>query len=355
MGKRLDILVPHYHEPAEVTKPLLDSIALQQAIDFDDVGVIICHDGDEPDINSSTNLGDYFPSETESKEFDFYDAAIGGNYSLFAEYPFEIKQTRIPHKGVSAARNACLDASEAEYVMFCDCDDIFYNACGLWILFREMDFGQFDSMTSFFIEEYHKQDGKTVFVSREKDSTFVHGKIHRRQYLIDNNIRWNEALTVHEDSYFNVLAQSLSDNVKYCNVPFYLWKWREDSICRHDPKYMLKTYSKYIDSNDALVGEFERRERAHDAEFYTVTMIFDAYYTMNKPEWINQENKEYRDSTEKHFAEYFKKHKAKWDGAEDDNKMKVSNNIRTRAVMEGMNMESITIDDWLKHIELLAD
>jgi hypothetical protein len=34
---------------------------------------------------------------------------------------------------------------------------------------------------------------------------------------------------------------------------------------------------------------------------------------MNKPEWINQENKEYRLKTEKRFAEYYLKRKELWD------------------------------------------
>jgi hypothetical protein len=33
---------------------------------------------------------------------------------------------------------------------------------------------------------------------------------------------------------------------------------------------------------------------------------------MNKPEWINQENKEYRNNTEKRFSQYFKKYKSLW-------------------------------------------
>lgn len=31
---KLQILVPHYKEPTEVIKPLLDSIAIQQNVDF---------------------------------------------------------------------------------------------------------------------------------------------------------------------------------------------------------------------------------------------------------------------------------------------------------------------------------
>ena len=43
--KKLQILVPQYKEDETVIKPLLDSIALQQNVDFNDIGVIICNDG----------------------------------------------------------------------------------------------------------------------------------------------------------------------------------------------------------------------------------------------------------------------------------------------------------------------
>lgn len=334
--KKLQILVPHYHEEAEVIKPLLDSIAIQQAVDFDEIGVVICHDGED------------------IKDFDFPESRRETCYTPFPIYPFEIRQIHIPHGGVSAARNGALDASDAEYVMFCDCDDIFYSAVGLWLIFREIGCGDFDSLVSEFVEEIQREDGSTIFIKREKDCTFVHGKVHRRQYLIDNGIRWNDALTVHEDSYFNILCQSLSERVKYCPYSFYLWKWRDESVCRHDSKYILKTFNNLIDSNEALVAEFNRRERPNDAEFYVVQMIFDAYYTMNKPEWIEQENQEYRNATEKRFAAYFRTHKAIWDKAETKNKMIVSNHVRANHVREGMVMETMTISEWLAHIETLA-
>lgn len=326
--KTLEILVPQYNETNEVVKPLLDSIAIQQNVDFDDIGVIICNDG-----------SDVFLTE------DFLNS-----------YPYEIKYYKEPHRGVSGTRNACLDHSSAEYVMFCDADDMFFSACGLWILFREMDIGVFDSLVSVFVEETRIPDtGEVTYINRQMDSTFVHGKVHRRKYLINKKIRWNESLTIHEDSYFNILCQNLSANVKYCQTPFYLWKWRDDSVCRHDPKYILKTYSNMLDSNEALVNEFIRRGMHDKAKFYTCFMVFDAYYTMNKPEWINQENQEYRDKTEKRFSEYFKKQKAMWENVSTQEKMQISNGVRSRSVAEGMGMETITIDDWLKHIESMGE
>lgn len=73
-------------------------------------------------------------------------------------------------------------------------------------MFREMDFG-FDSMVSVFIEESRNPETKeVVYINHDMDSTFVHGKLHRRQYLIDKQIRFNDKLTIHEDSYFNILC-----------------------------------------------------------------------------------------------------------------------------------------------------
>ena len=319
--RKLDILVPTYNEDESVLKPLLDSIAIQQNVDLvNDVGVIICCDG-----------GSFVLSD-----------------ELRKTYPFTIEFYQCEHRGVSATRNSCLDKSKADYVMFCDADDMFSNVCGLWIIFREMEDG-FDSIVSAFIEET-RMDEEVMYINHDMDSTFVHGKVHRRKYLKNKKIRFNDNLTIHEDSYFNILCQNLSKNVKYCQTPFYLWRWRDESVCRHDPKYILKTYRNMLDSNDALVDEFIKRGVTDKAMYFTAFMIFDAYYTMNKNEWIAQENKEYRDSTERRFADYYKKHKNIWDAISQSDKMAISNGVRSRSVMEGMGMESITIDAWLEHV-----
>ena len=177
---KLQILVPQYHETNEVLKPLLDSIAIQQSIDFNEIGAIICNDGSDVYLTN-----------------DF-----------LTSYPFKIDYHLEPHRGVSGTRNACLDHATADYIMFCDADDMFYNACGLWIIFNEIEIG-FDSIVSVFVEETrHPQTKQIMYINHDMDSTFVHGKVHRRQYLLNQNIRWNEKLTIHEDSYFNILCQN---------------------------------------------------------------------------------------------------------------------------------------------------
>ena len=123
---KLQILVPQYNETEDVIKPLLDSIEVQQNVDLQkDVGVIIVNDGSDVILDTK----------------------------FFERYSFPIEYHINEHKGVSATRNACLDKATADYVMFCDADDMFYNACGMFIVFREMDGEGFDTLSSVFVEE----------------------------------------------------------------------------------------------------------------------------------------------------------------------------------------------------------
>lgn len=321
---KLDILIPQYKETDDIIKPLLDSIALQQQVNFDDIGVIIINDGTDVHLSSE----------------------------FLKSYPFKITYFKNEHKGVSATRQKALELSTADYVMFCDADDMFYNMCGLWIVFREMNIG-FDSFVSVFVEETRLPNGEHVFINREQDSTFVHGKVHRRQYLIDQNIKWNESLTIHEDSYFNILCQKCSTNVKYCPTPFYLWKWRDESVCRSDFKYILKTYNNMLDSSTALVNELLKRNKFQDAQFYATSMIYDAYFTMNKDEWVNQENKEYRHNTEKRFAAFYREFKQLSSTIPTNIKGMILQALRNRFYSEGMFLETITFENWIAHIETL--
>lgn len=324
---KLQILVPQYKETDDIIKPLLDSIEVQQNVDLaKDVGVIIVNDGTDVHLSEE----------------------------LLSRYAFPIEYHFNDHAGVSATRNACLDHATADYVMFCDADDMFYNACGLYLIFREIENGGFDSLVSAFIEE--SRDPRTrepLYINHDMDTTFVHGKVHRRKFLIENNIRWNDKLTIHEDSYFNCLCQRLAKELKYSQTSFYLWRWRDASVCRHDSKYILKTYNNMLDSNDSLIQQFLKRNRKDDAMFYATSMIYDAYFTMNKEEWLNQENRTYRDATERRFKEYWMTYRYLHDTIPQDIKAQIIMGIKNRMYAEGMVLETLTFNEWIKQVEAM--
>lgn len=327
MEKKLSILIPQYKEEEEVLKPLLDSIMVQQGVDLNDIEVIICNDGSDVKL-----------SET-----------------FISSYPYSVSYySNLEHGGVSKCRNNCLDRALGEYVMFCDADDMFLSVVGLYIILSEINKEPFNALVSMFVEELKDPNtGNILYLNHEHDSTFVHGKVYNRKYLIDNGIRWNDSLTVHEDSYFNMLCQALTKEAKYCEMPFYLWKWRNESVCRHDPKYILKTYNNMLDSSTALVNELLQRRLQAPASQICTQMIYDAYYLMNKKEWLDQENQSYRYDTEKRFKVYYNEFKILFNSIEEEVRNSIIVGVRNRFFQEGMFLESITFNDWIDHIQSL--
>ena len=206
----IQLLVPQYKEDETVIKHLLDSVEIQQRIDLEkDISVIIVNDGSDVILSQ-----------------EFLD-----------RYSFHIDYILAEHRGVRATRNTALDHATADYVMFCDADDAFYITHALWMLLKDIkENPDFDIMNSAFLEEvFYVDKNFAQLMKHEQDRTFVHGKVYRRGYLVEKNIRWNEELQIHEDVYFNTLALVCTKNVRHQDTPFYLWRFRPDSVCRDDP------------------------------------------------------------------------------------------------------------------------
>lgn len=321
--KKLQILITQYNETEQVIKPMLDSIAMQQGVNLkDDIEVVIANDGSDIKL---------------SKDF-------------LEQYEYPIHYVLCEHRGLPGCRANLFEVSDAEYVMFCDADDMFFSSLGLNTIFTYIGQG-FDAFASLFYEEVvDRKTRKVIYAKREHDSTFVHGKVYRRQYLVDKGIIWHPELKGHEDSCFNILAQKMTKNFVYCSVPFYLWRWRDDSICRKDRLYICQTYQYMIDSNEMLVQDFLKRGDLKHAILYSNILLYGAYYTMNKPIWYEKECEEYLAITEKRFKEYYNLHKLLIDTINERDRNSIINNRRRVFERDGHALIRFTFDDWMKHI-----
>ena len=218
---KLQLLIPQFNETEDVIRPMLDSIRTQQGVDLKDIEVLIGNDGSDFKL---------------SEEF-------------LGSFPFSIRYVQFDHSGLPGTRGRLFDLATADYVMFCDADDMFFTNLALYTIFAYTDKGC-DALVCDFMEEViDRKSGRSIFVPHKKDSTFVHGKVYRRQFLLDNHIVWHPDVKCHEDSGYNCLALKVAKDVKHCQIPIYLWKWREGSICRKDPLYVPKTYTRMIYSN----------------------------------------------------------------------------------------------------------
>lgn len=200
----LDIIVPHYNESWDEVSKLFEILALQRGVDFSSFRVLLVNDGDDHEI---------LP------------------YIYARKYPYEVVGLTISHGGVSAARNRGLEYSKAEWIMFCDCDDTYTSIFSLKSIMDVLDTKDYDLLwTPFFIET----DAKGTVIKREPfNNIFIHGKVFRRSYLIDHELRFNTDLTYAEDTAFcTVLLMILPfervGEIKSGFIP-YLWTFRKGS------------------------------------------------------------------------------------------------------------------------------
>ena len=291
----LQILVPQYKETERDIEKLLESIELQRNIDFNDIGVIIVNDGTDVILDPS----------------------------FLNKFKFKIKYIRGEHKGVSAARNTALKEATADYIMFCDADDMFYHPLALQLIIREVTQKSPDCIYSTFIEEIpdNKNPGKFIYNARQQAFVFVHGKVYRRQFLLEKNIWWDEELTLHEDGYFNglALAQVPRDKLIYCNEPFYMWCNNKNSVSRQSPTFVLDTYNNNLLAQDKLISKL-LPVNIHEAVNLTAIQLFQTYFLLTgtfldwskdekQPEVLKEKIKQNLDLTEKRFAEFYDKFK----------------------------------------------
>ena len=322
----LDIIVPHYKEPWDVCHYLFDSLALQRGLSFNNIRVIVVDDGGYNPINQK----------------------------IFESYPYKVDYYIKEHGGVSAARNYGLDKSEADYVMFCDIDDGFLSNYGLHLVFSAMQEG-FDYCVSNFVEETYSADNTMTIVRHDKDLTFMHGKVYRRQFLVDHDLRFDPAMTLHEDGYFNMLVFIVAEHEgkkKWIDTPFYLWRWNDNSTVRSDREdFVLKTYENVMQTRIGLCKQL--KDRGYEEEFRTsVCMtILNSYYDFQKTSYHVAKNAKYLRKAEKAFKKFSDLYGTVFNDCTNGEIAEVASTARATAHKNGMLMERETLKDFIRRIQ----
>ena len=299
-------------------------VALQRNVNLDEIGVILVNDGED------SRLPD----------------------DLFKDYPFEVRNITIPHGGVSVARNAGIDASEAEWVMICDFDDSLLSLNALHVLLTAAKDESRMMYWSHFMEEIATADG-IIYHTHDRDYIFNHGKIFRRQWLVDNGLRFHDKLTLHEDVYFNTLTQAVAKEEEIGEIQgsIYLWCWNPDSVSRKTENFILTTYSHQIRQRIAIARQLEARGLDKSLEMTVVKTMIDGYYDFQQEYWHSKQlSKDYR-LAERWYCTFMKEYwyvYSRVDPKEIAGMARVARNYRngTGALL----MESITLRDFLLHM-----
>ena len=320
--KKIQFLVPQYKENEETISFLLDSLESQIHIDKKDIGVIICSDG-----------GEYVLDE-----------------SFINKYSYDIEYVICKHRGVSATRNSALILSDAEYVMFCDADDGFVSNIGVYSLIRGLDLNPNSEMmsTKIFIEE--NINGYPDFIIGDHNNTFVHGKVFRREFLISNELFFDERLKVHEDSYFCNIINFYAKNKAYNNNAFYCWRKNPNSVSNQE-YYFVKTMWRLLLTNNSLVNLMKNNNIEKERISETVVdVVLQFYCELQNEEWYLEEHKEYLDKTYGVLYWYIMRNIEYYNLVTEDNFKKYLTNVRNIGT-HYRRIEWFTVDQFIKRIE----
>ena len=268
----LDMIVTHWNEEWCEGRKFFEMLKLQRGVDWHDVRVILVQDGEEENTLDMERI--------------------------VRNYPFVDTILYIPHGGVSAARNAGLEASDAEWVMFCDFDDCLYSVDSLSRIINSLEQAKNDAdlVWSDIWIEMTTSRGVWCKTLKKRNTVFIHGKCYRREFLTDHGIRFDERLGYSEDAMFNALVTMEMDPKRVAKMPevVYMWCYRKGSASNYDggdAKRNLDLYLKRV----MVAEEYEKRGMKYDARAAAARTLLDYYWELNgkdelpgheKEEWI---------------------------------------------------------------------
>lgn len=277
---KLSVIIPTYQDDP---RPAIASVLHQQGYDANEVEIIVC--SDDP-----TCAIEYKGARTLATDVN---------------------------TGPGGARQRGLDAAQGEYVTFIDADDIWFNLLALELFNRDV-YNRDDKpdIASFNVVEQTK-DGNLI--SGEDNAGRVYGIFYRRQFLVDNNVRFSAKYRVHEDVYFRRLLALKPAAVLKHNDAIYYWRYNHNSVVRRDGGEFWQThFSQFIEMAMDIRDEILRHDLHYSsyddiAYFYTVISRADEQYwngyfeTLRKyrlPEWIQakEHNREQIEAAMRYYS-----------------------------------------------------
>ena len=182
---KLSIIILHNNEPDITMHPLLNSINSQVGVDFKDVEVLICNDG-EKDINH--DIFEKYPNIINSSGFKIVNSTILNNLAM--------------------NRQSGLMNATGEYIMWFDADDMLYSNLTLHDILIHLRSGE-DVIEFKFTGE--RADG--TFYVEDFNQTWLFAKAFKREFLIRNNVNLTENIRYHEDTYYNLKVKYHFSNI----------------------------------------------------------------------------------------------------------------------------------------------
>ena len=283
----LDIIVPQFKEDEKIVKGLLNSIERQKNVDFNDIRILI--------------IGDI-------KGYKLSKIFIKGYRKLKIEYI-------IPdiHNTQGMAEQFGLNISDSKYVTFVDSDDELYGDSSLC----EIIYGLKNTDINILCTSLDQENLKNGRIIHSKLSfnmlRTLHGIFIKREYLINNNIKFNERLNFFEDTYFVTCLTARNDMTIIDNIT-YVWKWNDNSKALAKNKYdvsvrhFLDIMHAHMDIYDYFINN-----NISNSDKYIIQQIIELVYLLESSYFDYEELNETKKEYEKLVYDLYLAHKDKFD------------------------------------------
>ena len=213
-----------------------------------------------PVYNSGKTIGRTLNSILEQDNYEdlviyFIDDCSDDDYEDIIRYYskyLNIKYFKLDkNSGPGVARQFGLDNSKNEYIVFIDSDDSFYESDSVLKLYNSI----YDNDMAFgkMLEKGSINKVKELF-----HEGCLHGKMYRRSFINDNNLKFNN-LRCHEDNAFNQLYLALAHKINYLEEVVYVYNFNKNSITNTNNK--SNSLKIYIESMNWLFKELEKRKK----------------------------------------------------------------------------------------------
>jgi glycosyltransferase involved in cell wall biosynthesis len=320
----LDIIVPQYNEDDETINTLLNSIATQEQINFEDINVIIVNDHSNK-IISKELLDSY---SILNIKYIISDKNYGPGYSRQIGY----------------------DNSNSKYVTYVDADDCLFEKLTLKIVIDYLKNNNIDVLYTKFIEEIMDNGESKPYLHKNDVHKYLHGQFYKREFLDKYDIKFDKELRLFEDTYYCQQVVKLSEP-KLLDVISYLWRYNKNSIIRTNRKYhiLVEHYNDILREVTLLTDKLSKYDVLNDE--FILSSIYGLYMILESNLFDFDELKSLKEKYQIELYNIYIKYKYAFD-RNNDIKKKECFDSEEKGLFKGENVKYlITFEQFINKME----
>lgn len=187
------------------------------------------------------------------KVYIINDNSLDNYDEIYNQFKEKINITLInlcENKGPGNARNVGLNNSSSKYILFLDSDDELYNSLSLELLLNSIKDNDLCVGGVIIEDENYKHE----FINNY--SSTLHGKLYKREFIMNNNLLFNNSYRSEDNSFHNLLLM-LNPKITFVNEPVYFYKYNSNSLTDVEKDLLINDYNFNV---SWLVNELERRK-----------------------------------------------------------------------------------------------